>query len=57
MSARTDDTDYETLGMDAAELDRYAEVTLESGGVIIYDRDNESAWIQADEPIELDSMA
>jgi hypothetical protein len=34
--------------MDATELQRYADVTLESGEVVIYDQDNEAAWIQSE---------
>jgi len=59
MSVRTDDdeTRYRTVGMDATELQRYADVSLENGEVIIYDRDNEAAWIQSESAIGLAFMA
>jgi hypothetical protein len=57
MSVRTDDAEYDTVGVDAAEMERYAEVTLDSGDVIVYDRDNEDAWIQAGTAIRLEFMA
>jgi len=59
MSVRTgdDETRYRTVGMDAAEFQQFADVTLENGEVIIYDQDNESAWIQSESAIGLDFMA
>jgi len=59
MSVRTDDdeTQYRTVGMDATELERYADVTLENGEVIIYDQDNEAAWVQSESAIGLEFMA
>ncbi|MEF8851882.1 MAG: hypothetical protein V5A44_10535 [Haloarculaceae archaeon] len=58
MAVRTgDDTEYQTVGMDAAELQRYAEVTLESGEVVIYDEENEDAWVQSASAIGLEFMA
>lgn len=55
--AEDDDVEFQTVGMDATELDRYAEVDLEGGDVVIYDRDNEDAWIQSRAAVGLDSMA
>jgi hypothetical protein len=59
MSVRTgdDETRYQTVETDAADLQRYAAVTLEDGEVIIYDQDNESAWIQSESAIGLEFMA
>jgi len=59
MSVRTGDseeTEYRTVGIDAAEFESYAEVNLESGEVIIYDEDNEDAWIQSPSAIGLEYM-
>jgi hypothetical protein len=57
MSAHTDDdSEYNTVGADAAELRGYAEVHLDSGGVIIYDEENEDAWIQSGSAIGLEFM-
>ena len=54
VSADDDDTRYRTVGMDATELQRYADVTLENGEVVIYDQDNEAAWIQSESAIGLE---
>lgn len=49
MSARTDDgSDYTTVGVDAPRMERYADLTTEDGDVLVYDQDNEDAWIQSD---------
>jgi hypothetical protein len=55
-SRDSDQTEYRTVGPDAVELESYAEVNLESGEVIIYDEDNEDAWIQSSSAIGLDFM-
>jgi hypothetical protein len=58
MTVQTDDdtTRYRTVGVDATDLRRYAEVALENGEVIIYDRDNEDAWFQSASAIGLEFM-
>lgn len=56
MSVQPTDDDYVTLGVDAREMDRYADVTLENGDVLVYDRDEEDAWIQAEFAIGLEMM-
>lgn len=56
-STDTDGTDYRTVGMDAIDLGQYAEVSLEDGGVIIYDRENPNKWIQSNPAIDPESMA
>jgi hypothetical protein len=58
MSIRTDDSDpeYRTVGTDATELEPYEDVQLGDGQVIIYDEDNESAWIQSPSAIGLEFM-
>lgn len=50
------DSEYQTIGVDAAELQRYAEVTLENGEVVIYDQENENAWIQSPSALGLEFM-
>jgi hypothetical protein len=50
------DTEYNTVGVDAAELRRYAAIRLDSGDVVIYDEDSESAWIQSPSAIGLEYM-
>jgi len=58
MAVRTDDsgTEYRTIGMDATELQQYADVSLDDGQVIIYDEDNEHAWVQSHSGIGLEFM-
>jgi len=56
MSVTDEDTEYQTVGTDAADLQRYDDVTLEDGKVLIYDQDNEAAWIQSTSAIGLEFM-
>ncbi|WP_162562331.1 hypothetical protein [Salinigranum rubrum] len=57
MATRTDDSgedwDCEVDGADGA---RYADLRLEDGDVIIYDRAGEDAWIQSASAIGLELM-
>lgn len=46
-----------TTADDAAGTDRVDAVTLDDGDVLVYDRDNEAAWIQTDTAVELDQAA
>jgi len=59
MSVRSedDDTEFRTVGMDATDLRRYAEITLEDGDVVIYDQDNEDGWVQSGSAVDLEAMA
>jgi len=59
MPVRTDDDDpgYQTIGVDVPELTRYADISLETGEVVIYDSDNEDAWIQSDSSKRRGAMA
>jgi len=41
----------------ARREDRYVELRLESGAVVIYDADNPTAWVQSDAPVELSANA
>jgi len=38
-------------------MDRYGEITVDGGEVMIYDRENEDAWFQSDSAIQLGLMA
>ena len=40
--------DCHTLGVDANDLDRYADIATGSGDLLVYDREEEDAWIQSD---------
>jgi len=51
MGATTDERserDRPTIGVDAVPLDRFADVGTEEGQLLVYDRDDETAWVQAD---------
>jgi len=37
-----------TLGVEAVSLDPFADVETNDGELIIYDEENEEAWIQSD---------
>lgn len=41
----------------ATDDDRYAELSLEDGSVVIYDAENPSAWIQSDATVSAPSFA
>jgi hypothetical protein len=57
MAASTDERgEFETIGVEAADMSRYADVQVEDGEVIVYDRDVESAWIQSDSALGLEFM-
>jgi hypothetical protein len=58
MAASTKDGggEFETIGVEAADMSRYEDVQVENGEVIIYDRDVESAWIQSDSALGLEFM-
>lgn len=55
MAATPDDVpeEYTTVGTDANDVDSYEHVTLENGDVIVYDAENEDAWIQSASAIGL----
>lgn len=54
----TDDAEeYTTVGPDAADYERYATVSLEDGGVLLYDREHEESWIQTDTPVDVAETA
>jgi hypothetical protein len=46
MTDQTSDTDGETA-------DRYAALEMGDGDVVIYDREEPSAWLQSDHTVEL----
>jgi hypothetical protein len=54
MTPQPDDHDQDALpGMSPAETDRYDEVQLGDGGLIIYDTEDEEAWVQAGDAVDL----
>lgn len=40
--------DCSTLGVDAVSLDEFADVETNDGELLVYDEENEDAWIQSD---------
>jgi hypothetical protein len=44
-----------TVGIDAQEYDRYAALSTADEDVIIYDLDIETAWLQSDVVVDLES--
>lgn len=52
MTTRTDDTAEDAVGASAVPYERYGEISLENGSVVIYDVENESAWIQSGSAVE-----
>jgi len=54
MTLQPDDGDDDRLlGIHTVEANRYDRVQLGDGGVIIYDREDEDAWIEAGEAVDL----
>lgn len=43
-----DDPAFTTIGPDAHDYERYAQVYLEEDAILLYDRENEDAWITSD---------
>lgn len=48
---------YTTVGPDAPDLERYASVSLEDGGGIIFDGEVTEAWLQSDATVDLAAVA
>jgi len=53
----TSEREYVTVGLDAPDYEQYAEVTLEEEHVLLYDRDDEEAWMKSDTAIDLAEAA
>ncbi|MFC6942731.1 hypothetical protein ACFQE8_22690 [Salinirubellus sp. GCM10025818] len=47
-SSTCPDENCSTLGVDAVSLEPFADVKTNDGELIIYDEENEEAWIQSD---------
>jgi len=57
MAARNgDDTDYDRTET-GTEQERYTDIWLDSGELVIYDVENAEAWIQSGSTVTLDAMA
>lgn len=54
---RDDPTEFTTLGPDAARYEQYTTVELDEGVVLLYDREEEEAWLQSDAAVDLDEVA
>lgn len=51
-----DEFEFTTLGPDANDYERYAQAIRDAGGVLLYDRRNEDAWIASDASVELPTV-
>lgn len=58
MSASSDEHDgsFVTIGIDEHSLEDFAEITLETGHVLIYSTEEDEAWIQSDDYVDLSLM-
>ena len=41
--------DCPTIGIDAVALERFADVVTDDGELLVYDQENEDAWIQSNQ--------
>lgn len=48
MTHATCPDDCSTVGVDAQSLERYEDVEAENGDLIVYDDEDQEAWIQSD---------
>lgn len=51
------DGDCPTVGVEAPNLDRFAFVETDDGELLVYDTENEDAWIQSDVHFERSEAA
>lgn len=56
-TTRDESTEYTTLGPDATGYEQYTTVELDEGVVLLYDREEEEAWLQSDAAVDLDGVA
>lgn len=55
MSIRgNEDGEYDIVGSHPDEFERYTQLRLDDGDVIVYDTENEDAWIQSDGAIGIE---
>jgi len=47
---------YHSVGIDAADLSKFADIRVNHESVIIYDQDNAEAWVQSDAGIGVGHM-
>ncbi|AGN00695.1 hypothetical protein L593_03720 [Salinarchaeum sp. Harcht-Bsk1] len=50
------DRSFETSGVDAVSYDRYDQIRIDDGQVLIYDRDEEDGWLQSTLAVDLEVM-
>lgn len=53
----SDGSEFTTVGPDARAYERYAQVDLEEGALLLYDRETETAWITSDTVVALTEAA
>lgn len=52
-----DNDRFTRLGRDEPDFERYADVDLEDGRVLLYDTDETDAWIQSDVTIQIEDVS
>lgn len=52
-----DDASFTTIGPDARDYERYVQVDLEEDAILLYDRENENAWVTSDAVVALTEAA
>lgn len=53
-----DDTDRpHSIGVDAISLERYSTIQTDGDEIILYDEENDDAWIQSDTSVPLAAVA
>jgi len=50
------EVEFVSLGVGATDLERYGDIRLADGAVIVYDVDDENAWIQSPSGIKVTAM-
>ncbi|MFB6140819.1 MAG: hypothetical protein ABEJ26_10340 [Halosimplex sp.] len=48
---------YRSIWSDANDARRYSAVTFENGSVVVYDEEDERAWLRSDDAVDLETAA
>jgi hypothetical protein len=47
---------YATVGVDAVDFERYGHIRLDDDEMIVYDTENDEAWLQSGATVDLAAM-
>lgn len=50
------DGQYATVGVEAVDFERYGHIRVDDGESIVYDTENDQAWLQSGSTIDLGGM-